>query len=134
MEDEGIFFHPAAFPFRIYVALHFVQDIDDVAFLVGKYGFLTRPIQNECIRVTQIVVPKGRKRVNKFTRRIFTISFLILLLVPYGVVVSRQWHGVYVCQNIYVQFGDAYFPELGKRKASLSFSHHLSNPNVLLLY
>ncbi|CAB9518999.1 Notch ligand involved in the mediation of Notch signaling (By similarity) [Seminavis robusta] len=95
-----------------FAALHFVQEIDDLSFALGQKGFLTRSIQKDCDHVSQLTVPKGRRRVRKRARRIFTAALTVALYIPYFVLVSRQWRGDYVCRNLYVQFGDAYLPEL----------------------
>ena len=91
-----------------FAALHFVQDIDDVAFTMGKMGFITRKVQKECNRVGELMVQCKQQRRKDWVRRIFVYVLTFGLYVPYVIVAGWQWTGRFMCKSVYVQFGDLY--------------------------
>lgn len=95
-----------------FAALHFVQEIDDMSFLVGKKGFLSRSLQCDCLQVSSLMVPKSRGRLKRRTRQGLSLMLAVIMYIPYGIFVHQQKSGMFICRNLQVQFGDAFLPEL----------------------
>lgn len=96
-------------------ALHFIQEIDNMSFSLGeKSGLCGEDVEADCKHVKSVKgysTPTERKR--KLFRRRALIAFMTLgLLVPYFVLADRQLNGHYVCDTLFIQFGDAYIPEM----------------------
>lgn len=76
-----------------FAALHFVQEIDDVAFMFASMGLLSQSIQLECLSVGDIMIAaKVRQRTWRF-RRILMWFLLIGLYSAYFVISYQQWSG-----------------------------------------
>lgn len=95
-----------------FAALHFVQEIDDVAFAVAQRGYITKAIQEECERVADDMTSTlpWLRTVN--LRRLLLFLTAVGLLVPFCVLVSWQWSGYYLCGRLNIQFGDSASPDL----------------------
>ncbi|CAB9505496.1 EGF_like [Seminavis robusta] len=95
-------------------ALYFVQEVDEIAFQLADMGILSSGIQEDCEKVKnlkQVSPPEFIER-RRFCKRVLLILLLIGLIVPYAIVVSWQTNGVYLCNHVYIQFGDAFLPEM----------------------
>ena len=95
-----------------FAALHFVQEIDDIAFSVASRGFITSSIQKECQIVTKYKTLTRPKPQTIAMRRVLLLLVAIGTLIPYIFVVHRQWSGYFLCEVLYVQFDDAHRPDL----------------------
>ncbi|CAB9504617.1 expressed unknown protein [Seminavis robusta] len=96
-------------------ALYFIQEIDEGAFQLGLTGMIAGRIKTDCEKVQEWeheTTKEYRRQVLLLKRRLI-FFMLVALLVPYFVLVGRQAGGVYVCDNLYVQFGDAFDPKWG---------------------
>ncbi|CAB9497553.1 expressed unknown protein [Seminavis robusta] len=94
-----------------FAALHFVQDIDDVAFTVASMGLITRRVRKDCDRVGNVMIHTKKKRQKDGVRRAFLLIFTISLYIPAIIVTSWQWSGRFMCQRLYIQFGDLHSHE-----------------------
>lgn len=96
-------------------ALHFLQEFDEKAFEIAtETGLLGDVIKEECEKVQELVhytTPKKRRRYIVWKRIIIGLMS-IGLLAPYFVVLSWQNNGRFLCDTLYIQFGDAFFPEM----------------------
>ncbi|CAB9520711.1 WNT inhibitory factor 1 [Seminavis robusta] len=94
-----------------FAALSFVQDFDDAAFQVGAMGLLNRRIQADCIKMGHLVVKSENRERTRHVRQAVVVLLSICLFICYFVVTSWKWSGYFMCESLYVQFGDAYGPE-----------------------
>ena len=95
-------------------ALHFIQEVDELAFSLASSGILTKKMKQECELVAEMThhtTKKYRKSV-KLLKRVLIILMAAGLLGPYFYIVALQSEGYYLCDNLYIQFGDAYNPEI----------------------
>lgn len=99
-----------------FAALHFVSDIPDVAFVSASRGILTSfKVQQAAVKIQETKVPdieeESRKRIH-FIRRIGMCCTIVTLYLGYFLLIFWQWDGRYLCTNLYIQFGDAFYPEM----------------------
>jgi hypothetical protein len=77
-------------------ALHFIQEIDEMAFTIAaESGLLGRRVQEDCEHVQNLTcfsTPQERKRIKKF-RRCLILLMTAGLLIPYFFVVAWQSDG-----------------------------------------
>ncbi|CAB9500558.1 neurogenic locus notch homolog protein [Seminavis robusta] len=95
-----------------FAALHFVQDIDDVAFAVAETGLTGRRIQQEVKGVGDIMTTAANKKRTLWMRRILMVTIVIVLYICWAVLTSWQLFGKFACDELFIQFGDAYDPDL----------------------
>ncbi|CAB9497926.1 expressed unknown protein [Seminavis robusta] len=95
-----------------FAALHFVQEIDDVAFTVASMGLLGLTVQKEVQCVGDIVISAEVRSRTLWMRRIVWIVLVVGLYSCWFVIASWQWSGKFVCDVVLVQFGDAYDADL----------------------
>ena len=95
-----------------FAALAFVQEIDELAFQLGKRGYLGISISEDCARVSEHMIPK-QKRKHRRLRPIVFCVLLITLIVPYFWLTKRRWDGDFVCQSVSLQFGDGFVFQYG---------------------
>lgn len=95
-----------------FAALHFVQEIDDIAFAVAQRGYITASIQEECERVSENMTSTlpWLRTIN--LRRTLLVLITIALYVAFAVLLYWQWGGVYLCKTLHVQFGGSLEPDL----------------------
>jgi hypothetical protein len=98
--------------------LAIISELQDLFFGLAKEGYLSSWVQEETALVTNFEIPKEMRQFQKhnpaarhWKQFIFVASFLGLL-ASYSVVVKRQRSGEFLCQSFFVQFGDAFRPEL----------------------
>ena len=125
-----------------FAALHFMADIDDIGFSIAQIGFITDELQQEVVSVLDFQVPK-RKR-NSIYRRVVYFLAMIGLFIGYGILKKRQLDGYYLPNYLYVQFGDAYNPQIPYYSGILSSGNvrtsdyrqynDLGTGNILLAY
>jgi hypothetical protein len=89
-----------------FAALHFMSEIDDIAFSMARMGFVTDQIQQEVEAVVDFQLPKRQRRT--VYRRVLYALTMIGLFIGYGILKNQQLTGVYLQTYVYVQFGDAY--------------------------
>ena len=91
-------------------ALHFIQDIDDQAFNLAQSGMLSKNMKQACDQVTaaERMTTHAERHNEKIRKRFLILLMTISLLAPYGVVVKWQRNGIFICSNLYIQFGDAF--------------------------
>lgn len=96
-------------------ALHFIQEIDEMAFKLGaESGLLGEQVEADCEHVKNLkgyFTPAQKK--HKLCRRRALIALMTIgLLVPYFILVYQQGNDRFMCKQIYIQFGDEYTPEM----------------------
>ncbi|CAB9518968.1 Notch ligand involved in the mediation of Notch signaling (By similarity) [Seminavis robusta] len=94
-----------------FAALSFVQDFDDAAFAMGTMGLLSRKIQADCLKVGHLVVKSENRNKTRHVRRFTVLLLTVALFIPYWIITGWKWSGSFMCDSLYVQFGDAYGPE-----------------------
>ncbi|CAB9499994.1 Notch ligand involved in the mediation of Notch signaling (By similarity) [Seminavis robusta] len=94
-------------------ALYFIQEIDEQAFQLGLTGMIATRIKEDCesVQEWQHETTKEYRRTVLIRKRRLIFFMLVALLIPYFAVVGRQAGGRYVCNNVYIQFGDAFDPK-----------------------
>jgi len=94
-------------------ALHFIQEVDDLAFQVGTMGLLSRPVKKDCDRIKEVhqVPMKGFTRDRLRWQQTLLVLLSIGLFVPYGCVVYWQLSGTFSCETIHLQLGDTQIPD-----------------------
>lgn len=96
-------------------ALHFIQEVDEMAFnLAADSGLFGPKVTEDCEHVRNLKgysspASRGRK-LN--LRRGLILLMTIGLLIPYFLVITQQSNGDHVCDNVYIQFGDEYIPKM----------------------
>lgn len=114
--------------FLNFAALAFISEIDNVAFALGKHGFVTTSVQHSCERVCAEEIP--RKHKYSIWRRIIFLFICSILLIFYGVLAHQQRSGKFLCQNILVQMSDEHLPILPAFSGVYSQSGNLINNRV----
>lgn len=94
-----------------FAALDFVQYFDDAAFAFGAFGLINRNIQIECARVGKITVQTRSRNKTIGHRRLVVMIMTVALYVPYFILAYWKLSGRFMCDSLFVQFGDAYGPE-----------------------
>ncbi|CAB9503424.1 expressed unknown protein [Seminavis robusta] len=95
-----------------FAALHFVQDIDDVAFAVAETGLVGQVIQAEVKGVGDIMTTAANIRRTLWMRR-FLLGTIVTALYVFWIIFSNwQLSGKFACNVLLLQFGDAYDPDL----------------------
>jgi len=95
-----------------FAALHFVQEIDDVAFAVARAGFITQSIQDECKIVERYKTLEKPLERTVTVRRGLLLVVLVGYLIPYFCLLYWQWSGYYLCKTLYIQFDDSFQADL----------------------
>lgn len=91
-----------------FAALSFIADIDDVAFSLAKNGFVSDTLEREANHVTELKIPSRQK--SKLLRRIMFLAVCAGLMAGYGVIIHQQRLGKFLCQSIFLQLGDGFYP------------------------
>ena len=95
-------------------ALYFIQQFEKLAFSLASLGILSDPIRQDCKRVQtlqQVSPPEFMRRV-RISKCTILFLLMIALLIPYSIMVHWQNSGKFLCKKVYIQFGDAFVPEL----------------------
>ena len=96
-----------------FAALAFISEIQQTAFWIANNGYISVIIQEETQLVTNFSIPKQhRKHSNYLVKRLFFVLIVIILLVFYAILARRQRSGHFICNNLVVQFGDEFRPDL----------------------
>jgi len=69
-------------------------------------GLITRRVQRDCERIADIRIKKRMTRRLNIYRRIFLFGLMVGLYSFYFLVAGWQWSGRFMCQSVFVQFGD----------------------------
>ena len=96
-----------------FTAMEFVSLLDNVAFflaLEGYIGMSNKVIANRVLHTTYLVAGgKGGRRQRLF----FFLAILTSMLVGWGYVFNQQQSGHFLCETVFIQFGDEFLPSLG---------------------
>jgi len=95
--------------------LYFIQELDDMGFTLAAQGLVSKKSQEDCAHIAELnraPSPDDVKQKAKITKRLIIFCLGIALLVPYFLVVVWQYLGIFMCKTLYVQFGDAYDPDM----------------------
>eukprot|EP00797_Seminavis_robusta_P037513 Sro994_g229010.1 n/a (703) ;mRNA; r:10197-12305 len=102
-----------------FAALQFIGEIQDVAFWVAKQGFVSMWVEQttHLVEMVQLPAPRNLRKDSRFwhpslIKRAVYAVVTIGLLVGYALLVRQQATGQFLCQNLFVQFGDDFRPEL----------------------
>jgi hypothetical protein len=102
-----------------FTAMEFVSAFDDTAFLIVREGYCGRRNKRLAERVANSEYTLDKSHVlflKKASRDLFSLLLLAMMLqamlVGWAVVFKHQLDGRYMCQKVYVQFGDSLAPEL----------------------
>ena len=95
-----------------FAALAFVQEIDELAFQLGKNGYLGSSIAEDCDRVSEHKIPKQKRKHRRLRPAVFCV-LLSALIIPYFYLTNKRWSGDFVCQSINLQFGDGFVFQYG---------------------
>jgi len=114
-----------------FAALAFISDIQDLAFWLAHHGFLSETIQNETYQVEKYEIPVQHVKRKVAKKRLLFGIICTILLSLYSVVVHQQRSGKFLCKKIFVQFGDAYRPELPYFSGEYLQGSHLVNGRVV---
>ncbi|CAB9525077.1 unknown protein [Seminavis robusta] len=99
-----------------FAALHFMADIDNVAFDLAKAGFMGNLLQSAANDVTDFQVRKQSVEQGFLQRSWKAGVFLLILVVMiagYVAIVVFRTSGKYMCNSIIVNMGDNFVPSLG---------------------
>ena len=102
-----------------FTAMEFVSYLDDIAFLLSKWGYFGKTLKLEAVRVAdgrydiQTMKKTKNKGARSFARTSFLFFLFIIMIILWSIIVRKQRTGSYLCSSIYVQFGDEFSPELG---------------------
>jgi hypothetical protein len=93
--------------FLNFAAFSFLSEVDDVAFALGQYGLVTASVRDWCAaaRAAKQPVTKDFNLI-----RFCFVAVFSALVGFYIAVVIWQMDGRFVCNKIFVQFGDDVFP------------------------
>lgn len=93
--------------------LAFLHEFGKWGFQLGLTGLVGRRAQKECEHVFYLkqLIPEATQNRIVYTKRAMLCLFTIGVLIPFGIFAVAQSKGTYLCQNIYIQFGDSYFPQ-----------------------
>jgi hypothetical protein len=87
-----------------FAALSFITEVDDVAFSLAQRGYFSASIQYTTEVVSNFTTPSTK---GPWLRRIAFFLILGAVLTGYSVMYGWQRNGIYLCNRIEVQFGDA---------------------------
>ncbi|CAB9504687.1 multiple EGF-like-domains [Seminavis robusta] len=114
--DDGILHDMpnATFPRWLVTGSMQLMEIDEIAFKLADMGILASQIQADCEKVKNLKQVSPPEFIARRTlwKRIMLILLFITLTIGYAFVVSWQMNGVYLCKHVYIQFGDAFLPEM----------------------
>ncbi len=102
-----------------FLAMEFVSQLDDVVFLMTREGFLGRLLMNEAKKLSNTHFVNHSSELERSTRAasLVTVAYFIVLfaafLAAWGIILTQQKDGKYLCQHIVGQFGDEVLPMLG---------------------
>eukprot|EP00984_Skeletonema_dohrnii_P013913 scaffold5828_cov85-Skeletonema_dohrnii-CCMP3373.AAC.3 len=101
-----------------FLAMEFVSLLDDVVFAMAREGFFGRGhLQKEAMKVSNTFYHVSRFAVESRNATFVTVLYFFTLLVAfftgYGIIVTNQNSGKYLCENIFAQYGDEVVPMLG---------------------
>jgi len=133
-----------------FAALAFLADIPRGAFWVAKNGYISSKIQQDCplaphlsghlqaaaatvmaaprVAVTEQQQPTSMSNTSPTSvavKRVLFVLVALLLLACCGVAVHQQRSGKFLCDQLPVQFGDAFRPDLPLR-SGVCVQRHLS--------
>jgi len=94
-----------------FAALHFLSEIDDLSFQLGSNGFVLMAVEQEATRISETEV-RTRPKGNMLFQRLIFFLVVTLLGAGYVSVKMEQAKGAHLCDSVYVQFGDAFNPQL----------------------
>ena len=75
---------------------------------MGQLGLISRQVQLECLGVGNVMVPSTHNDRVSWMKRLFLGLLLVSLYSGFFLIKYSQWSGVYRCDVLYVQLGDAY--------------------------
>ena len=103
-----------------FTAMEFVSYLDDITFLLSKWGYFGKTLKLEAVVVSEgrydIQATKNKeknKSVRSFARTSFLFILFITMITVWFIIVRYQRSGSFLCPEIHVQFGDEISPELG---------------------
>lgn len=90
------------------LALEFVENIDDVIFMLSKRGFCGRKLRTA---TKSCFIETGREtyRLRRWTKRLIRIMYIINICISLGALTYfciTQQRGQYRCKNVTISFGD----------------------------
>jgi len=95
-----------------FAALHFLSEIDDLSYSLAKNGFVYPAIRKQTEAISQYRVVDHAKDTKLTFRIVFFYGVVAVLVVSFFFVKLAQVDGNYICDRVYVQFGDDYNPNL----------------------
>lgn len=116
-----IMHHHALDLFKDFAAVTFVGEIDDAAFILAKYGFITdglrktaQDLQNVRLeeRDDSLSFRGGRAKCHCRFRQLFLLAVFSAMTAYWGTLYSRQKNGEFITPTLHVQFGDEVYDTL----------------------
>lgn len=118
-------------------AMEFVTLLDDVVFSLTSEGFLGKVLKEEAKRLSNTFyhVSHHAAESDSRTAKFFTAAYFVVLFTimysGWGIIFAKQARGAYLCDEIFVQFGDELLPLLGTltgllHRRKLTFGGRLS--------
>jgi hypothetical protein len=101
-----------------FAALQFISDIQDIAFWVARDGYVSLWVEQATQHVKQVQIPCPKRTFDKaycrqtLVKRVTYLLVTCAVMAGYGVLVHQQTNGRFLCQNLFVQWGDQVRPEL----------------------
>ncbi|CAB9529198.1 unknown protein [Seminavis robusta] len=99
-----------------FAALHFMADIDNVAFDLAKAGFMGNRLQSAANNVVnfQVRKPSGEQGfLQRSWKAGVFLSILAVMVAGWITIVVFRTSGKYMCNTIIVNMGDEFVPSLG---------------------
>ncbi|CAB9529498.1 expressed unknown protein [Seminavis robusta] len=101
-----------------FAALHFMADIDNVAFDLAKAGFMGNMLKNAASDVVHFQVRKRKRSEDQgILQRSWKSGVFLLILIGmvggYVAIVVFRTSGKYMCNTMIVNMGDNFVPSLG---------------------
>lgn len=92
-----------------FVAMNkFFALIDNKAFAIARRGVFSIPLQDEIKQVDKVKIRTNTKYTNM--RGVRDMTLMALVMMGYGIITYQQQHGYFVCDSLFVQFGDVFNP------------------------
>lgn len=92
-----------------FVAMNkFFAMIDNTAFKIAKRGVFSVPLQDEIKNVGKVKIRKNE--FYTWSRRARDMVMIAVVMTGYGLLTYQQQHGYFLCDHLFVQFGDVFNP------------------------
>eukprot|EP00559_Dactyliosolen_fragilissimus_P000063 CAMPEP_0184874166 /NCGR_PEP_ID=MMETSP0580-20130426/42242_1 /TAXON_ID=1118495 /ORGANISM="Dactyliosolen fragilissimus" /LENGTH=891 /DNA_ID=CAMNT_0027377145 /DNA_START=1139 /DNA_END=3811 /DNA_ORIENTATION=+ len=96
--------------------MEFISYLDDVVFLLCKWGYFGKYLKYDAVLVQSATFTRIKPNqiwARSLCRTLGLVSIWVSCIGWWVIIVLKQMKGGYLCPNIYVQFGDEILPDLG---------------------